>query len=244
MITVKQLSHRYADSASPSLRDITLAIPGGQLFGLLGPNGAGKTTLLSIVAGLLPCPPGTVSIDGQDLTSATRSQRARLSLVPQEYAFYEALSVAENLAFFAAVQGVAAGDVAGRMDEAIGVCGLQEQREKRAGKLSGGLKRRLNLAIGLLNQPDLLLLDEPTVGIDPHSRHFILQTVKQLNSRGATVVYTSHYMEEVEQICQSVAIIDHGQVLLAGDLERLLREAGGRGLESLFLDITQHRLRD
>lgn len=226
MISIKQLQFRYPSSQRLSLHNIDLHIERGSLFGLLGPNGAGKTTLLSILSGLLPCPPEHVFIDGRDLASSDTLKQVRLALVPQEYAFYLPLSVRENLNFFAGVQGISKAAIGESIDRVVAMTGLADRLDERASNLSGGLKRRLNLAIGLLNQPRLLLLDEPTVGIDPHSRHFILQTIKSLSEQGATVIYTSHYMEEVQSLCDKIAIIDHGQVLLDGDLQSLLESAG------------------
>lgn len=250
MISISQLEFSYSPSATPVLKGIDLDIPENALFGLLGPNGAGKTTLLSILAGLIACPKGCVFISGRDLSTAAGRVAARLSLVPQEYAFYQPLTVRENLVFFAGVQSVPAKKIAERVQTAALQTGLEERLDSRAGKLSGGLKRRLNLAIGLLNQPRLLLLDEPTVGIDPHSRHFILETIRKLSQQGTTVIYTSHYMEEVEELCDRVAIMDHGQILRHGTLSELMAEAPQVvrrrefSLESLFLELTTRSLRD
>jgi ABC-2 type transport system ATP-binding protein len=250
VISIRQLEFSYSPSVRPVLKGIDLEIPENALFGLLGPNGAGKTTLLSILAGLIPCPAGCLFVDGRDMSEADNRSAARLSLVPQEYAFYLPLTVRENLTFFAGVQGVPKAEMDARIHEAAGQTGLEERLDSRAGKLSGGLKRRLNLAIGLLNRPRLLLLDEPTVGIDPHSRHFILETIRQLGHNGTTVIYTSHYMEEVEELCDQIAIMDHGQILRKGTLTELLAEAPQNTrrrestLESLFLDLTTRGLRD
>ena len=226
MITIKNLKFRYPASQQASLADISLEIQRGSLFGLLGPNGAGKTTLLSLLCGLQRCPAGHIFIDGQDVAAPKTLEQARLAMVPQEYAFYLPLTVSENLRFFAGVQGIAANEIAERVAQTSAMTGLAERMDQRAHTLSGGLKRRLNLAIGLLNQPKILLLDEPTVGIDPHSRHFILQTIKSLNEQGMTVIYTSHYMEEVEALCDEIAVIDRGRLVMAGDLQSLLASHG------------------
>lgn len=226
VITIKNLQFQYPSSTQPSLTNINLHIAEGSLFGLLGPNGAGKTTLLSLLCGLQRCPTGHIFIEGQDISAPKTLAQARLALVPQEYAFYLPLTVAENLRFFAGVQGIGSANINACIARTSAMAGLTERLNHRAHTLSGGLKRRLNLAIGLLNQPNVLLLDEPTVGIDPHSRHFILQTIKSLNQQGVTVIYTSHYMEEIEALCDRIAIIDHGQVLLEGDLQTLLAAHG------------------
>ncbi len=219
MIKIESLAFSYKQSKQPVLNDITLQIKRGSLFGLLGPNGAGKTTLLSLLTGQLDCPVGKILLNDVDMR---RTDAQDFSLVPQEYAFYAELTVYENLLFFARVQAVPRADLAARIAEVTGITRLQDKLTSKATHLSGGLKRRLNLAIGLLNRPSLLLLDEPTVGIDPHSRRFILEAIKDINSRGTTVIYTSHYMEEVEYLCDEVAIIDNGKVLAQGSLATLL----------------------
>lgn len=224
MINIQHLHYQFPGATTASLKHIDLHVPRGSLFGLLGPNGAGKTTLLSIISGRLPCPPGCVRIDGDDISQSRSRWRSRIALVPQEYAFYDRLSVQENLAFFAGALGLNKTEARNRIDECVAITSLADRLKSRAETLSGGLKRRLNLAIGLLNQPGLLLLDEPTVGIDPHSRNFILEAIKKLNQQGTTVVYTSHYMEEIEALCDEIAIIDHGQVLVQGALTQLLEQ--------------------
>ena len=223
MIEIDNLAFSYARTGPPALSGIKLSIAGGSLFGLLGPNGAGKTTLLAILSGLLPCPVGTVRIAGVDVAHTRHNAPAAIALVPQEYAFYPTLSVRENLLFFARMQQIEATDIPGRLAEVESMTGLGDRCADRADRLSGGLKRRLNIAIGLLNRPQLLLLDEPTVGIDPHSRHFILEAIRDINRAGTTVIYTSHYMEEVEALCDDIAIIDAGKVLIQGSLDSLLQ---------------------
>ena len=222
MISIKQLNYRYRDAPKAALADLDLSIESGALFGLLGPNGAGKTTLLSILSGLLICPEGTVFVNQSDISHGDISWISKLSLVPQEYSFYNQLTVIENLIFFGGAQGLNATTLKERVEEAAKISGLEDRLGDQAMTLSGGLKRRLNLAIGMLNRPRLLLLDEPTVGIDPHSRHFILETIRQINHQGTTVIYTSHYMEEVEALCDQIAIIDGGKVLVQGSLSQLL----------------------
>ena len=222
MISIKQLNYRYRDAPKAALADLNLSIESGALFGLLGPNGAGKTTLLSILSGLLRCSADTVFVDQCDVSAGDISWRSKLSLVPQEYSFYNQLTVIENLTFFGGAQGLNAATLKERVDEAAKISGLEDRLGDQAVTLSGGLKRRLNLAIGMLNRPRLLLLDEPTVGIDPHSRHFILETIRKINQQGTTVIYTSHYMEEVEALCDQIAIIDDGKVLVQGSLSQLL----------------------
>ena len=216
MIQVDGLSYRYPGATRNAIDALSLRVARGALFGLLGPNGSGKTTLAALLMDLLTPAAGHIRI-------GTEGNRPRVALVPQEYAFYTRLSVIENLHFFAGVQGVK--DEA-RIASVIATAGLEDWRDTRAAHLSGGLKRRLNLAIGLLAEPELLLLDEPTVGIDPQSRHFILEAIRRINANGATVVYSSHYMEEVQALCSEIGILDRGRLLATGSLDELLGQAG------------------
>lgn len=227
MIQIERLSYRYPGSDSEALSEFSLSVRAGSLFGLLGPNGSGKTTLVSILSGILRAPGAKVSIGGLDLDSHVREIQAFSSLVPQEYAFYPRLTVSENLRFFAGVQRIPAESTAARIAEVLEITGLANTGHKRAEHFSGGMKRRLNFAIGMLNRPRLLFLDEPTVGIDPQSRNFILEAVRAINQSGTTVVYTTHYMEEVEAICDEIGVLDQGRLLVQGPLSKLLSSEGG-----------------
>jgi ABC-2 type transport system ATP-binding protein len=222
MLKIDGVSYRYRDAAAPALQDVSLTIPAGGVYGLLGPNGAGKTTLISLLAGLLTAADGNISLNGQPLAEARAANPRAIALVPQDYAFYPMLTVAENLRFFAGVLGLNGREIKVQSEAAIAFARLEQVVGKRAEQLSGGLRRRLNLAIGLLGQPQLLLLDEPTVGVDPQSRHFLLDAIAALPAAGTTVIYTSHYMEEVEAICQRIAIVDQGRVLTEGSLADIL----------------------
>jgi ABC-2 type transport system ATP-binding protein len=241
VIDVRGLTFRYPGATVPALDTLTLSVREGSLFGLLGPNGSGKTTLISILAGVLPSRSGSATIGGHDLAGGRAHVQSLCALVPQEYAFYPTLTVAENLQFFAEVQPIAHGERHARIEEALAIAGLGNAGAERAERLSGGMKRRLNLAIGLLNRPRVLLLDEPTVGIDPQSRHFILESIKGINARGTTVVYTSHYMEEVESLCDDIGILDGGRLIAHGTREQLVGESS---LETFFFSLTDHQLRD
>ncbi len=223
MLQVSGVSFRYRQAATPALDGVSLNIPAGSVYGLLGPNGAGKTTLISILAGLHRASSGSIALNGRLLAEARAAESRAIALVPQDYAFYPMLTVAENLQFFGGVLGLDAAALKARIDYAIAFARLEQVTGKRAELLSGGLRRRLNLAIGLLGKPELLLLDEPTVGVDPQSRSFLLDAIAGLPASGTTVLYTSHYMEEVEAICQRVAIVDQGKVLAEGALDDLLR---------------------
>jgi ABC-2 type transport system ATP-binding protein len=222
VISLQQIEFHYP--RHPPLFDgVNLEIAKGSLFGLLGPNGAGKTTLISLMTGQRSPTGGEVRIHGKTYQNARYEILEKLAHIPQEYAFYPQLSVLENLQFFAKLypkQGSRPNEL---IETALEQTGLVEHTQRLAKHFSGGLKRRLNLAIGLLNKPQLIFLDEPTVGIDPQSRHFILQSIRALNRAGSTIVYTSHYMEEIEQLCDQVAIMDHGNILVHGPMSQVLK---------------------
>jgi ABC-2 type transport system ATP-binding protein len=214
-LKLEDLSFSYPGAEEPVLRGLTLEIPAGGVFGLLGPNGAGKTTLVSILAGQRRAASGSALVEG------------RVGLVPQEHAFYPMLTCRENLRFFGGVQGLQGGRLKERVAAVAALARVESVLERRSGELSGGLKRRLNLAIGLLTEPEILLLDEPTAGVDPQSRAFLLETIRSLAGPQRIIVYTSHYMEEVQAICDRVAIIDRGEVLVSGLLSDILEDGSG-----------------
>ncbi|WP_035383562.1 ABC transporter ATP-binding protein [Ferriphaselus sp. R-1] len=222
MLEVSALSFRYPGAAVPALENVSLTARAGEVLGLLGPNGAGKTTLIAHLSGLLAIQDGDISLDGQPLASLRARQPTRIAVAPQEYAFYPTLTVTENLACFAGVGGLSGTQARTRIAECLAFSQLERHVAVRADRLSGGLKRRLNLAIALLHRPELLLFDEPTVGVDPQSRAFLLDAVKALAAQGCAVIYTSHYMEEVEAIADRVVILDQGKVLRQGALSDLL----------------------
>jgi ABC-2 type transport system ATP-binding protein len=233
-IRVEQLTHRYPRSTDAALESIDLRIPTGSTFGLLGPNGAGKTTLLSILTGLLPPQSGSIQIAGHDLRGDTRDVKSISALVPQEYAFYPDLTGRENLRFFADVYALTPAQWRERFEYCVQVCRLEEMLDKRAVRYSGGMKRRLNLALGLLNAPQILYLDEPTVGIDARSRQLIVEAIASMRSRGTTVIYTSHYMEEIEALCDELAIINQGRVVMRDATVNLLQRGQDKTLLLTF----------
>lgn len=210
---------------------LSLELRRGEVFGLLGPNGAGKTTTLSIAVGLVGPDAGEavlIAADGSEIGRATEARvRARIGVCPQGDALYENLTARENLVFFATVQGVPKGDRRARADELLEMVGLHERAEHKVGGYSGGMRRRLNLAAALVHRPELVLLDEPTAGVDPHSRSAIYQIVDELRVGGTTVVYTTHSMDEAQRLCDRVAIIDHGRVLAADTVDGLIDRHGG-----------------
>ena len=246
LIHVSHLSHRYATAAEAALDDISLSIPQGCNFALLGPNGAGKTTLLSILTGLLAVQSGTVCIAGKDVDDDSRYIKSISALVPQDLAFYLRLSGRENLRFFSDVYGLTSTQWRDRLDYVVNVCRLQEVLDKRVAQYSGGMKRRLNIAIGLLNAPQILYLDEPTVGIDVLSRQVIVEAIQALRTGSTTVIYTSHYMEEVEALCDEVAIIDHGRLIARDSTANLLHQSsqeaqfGISRLERIYLSLLRN----
>jgi len=222
MLRFEGIHFQYPGASQPALEGVTFAVPKGEALGLLGPNGAGKTTLISIATGLLAEQGGQITFGNETLAALRRRDPRRVALVPQDNAFYPILTVRENLTFFARVQGIPLKE---REAFVLTFTQLEAFVDRRADQLSGGLKRRLNLAIGLLADPEIMLLDEPTVGVDPQSRHFLLEAIRNLQREGRTIIYTSHYMDEIEAICGHVAILDLGRVLVAGTLGEVLASA-------------------
>jgi linearmycin/streptolysin S transport system ATP-binding protein len=210
---------------------IDLVVERGEILGLLGPNGAGKTTTISMASGVVTPTRGTVTIGGVELAREPMRAKAKLGLVPQDLAVYEELSGLQNLRYFAALYGVRGAAAAKQIAWALDVVGLADRAGDVVKTYSGGMQRRLNIAVGLVHQPELLVLDEPTVGVDPQSRNHIFETVRALRASGMTVIYTSHYMEEVEALCDRVAIMDGGEIVAFGTLAELVAEHAGRGLE-------------
>ena len=208
----------------------------GEAYGLLGPNGAGKTTTISMLCGLLRPDAGVVTVAGHRMDADPFAAKALIGFVPQDLALYPDLTARENLAFFGRLQGLAGADLRGRVEHALGVAGLADRAEDRVEAYSGGMKRRLNIAVGLLHRPKLLVLDEPTVGVDPQSRAAILDTVEALNREGMALLYTSHYMEEVERVCHRIGIVDAGRLIAEGTREELVGLVGERDRVELGVD--------
>ena len=221
VLEVTDLRKRYGRTVA--LDGLTLAVGRGELFGLLGPNGAGKTTLMSILGGLADPDAGSVKLFNQPFGTRTRQLKPRVGLATQDLALYPELTARENLHFFGRLYGLGSKPLAKRVDEQLTAVGLLDRADHRAGTFSGGMKRRLNLAIAVVHAPDLLLLDEPTTGVDPQSRNLIFDEVRRLNAAGLTVVYTSHYMEEVQALCPRLAVMDAGVVKACDTLPNLLR---------------------
>jgi len=223
-VSLLEVSHvRKCFGETVAVDDLSFQIETGEVFGLLGPNGAGKTTTMSMIAGLLKPDSGSVQINGTPLTANDRSLRVQLGIVPQDLAIYPQLTADENLNFFGQIYGLRGGQLRERIKVVLEATGLESSAHKLAEVFSGGMQRRLNFAIALLHEPALLILDEPTVGVDPQSRAHLLECIRELRDKGVGIVYASHYMEEVEAICSRVAIIDHGKMIACGALHDLLK---------------------
>jgi ABC-2 type transport system ATP-binding protein len=220
VLTINHLTKRYGSLAA--LDGVSLALQRGEFFGLLGPNGAGKSTLMSIVAGIRSADEGEIILDGQKFTPERNDLRAELGFVPQSVALYEELSAEENLRLFGRLYGLRGALLRERIEEGLVAAQLLERRRDRVQTFSGGMRRRLNIVASILHRPRLLLCDEPTVGVDPQSRHAIFEFVQQLNANGMTIVYSTHYMEEATRLCSRIGIIDHGKLLALGTLDELL----------------------
>ena len=229
--------HRYGDLTA--VNDVTLEVRRGEVFGLLGPNGAGKSTLIGILCGMFKPTAGQVQLGDVRMTPRSRGAKRRIGVVPQDIALYEKLSGRQNLLFFGRVYGLGGRRLRERVEAVLEIVGLSDRGNDQAGTYSGGMQRRLNLAAGLLHEPELLILDEPTVGVDPQSRNHIFDNVERLNrDQGVTIVYTTHYMEEAERLCDRVAIIDHGKIV-ALDSPRALIESLGGGVIQIGIDPAQ-----
>ncbi len=221
VVETRNMVKRYGDMVA--VDNASLTVRSGEIFGLLGPNGAGKTTAIKVLLGLLSPDSGEVELFGERFRGDELSLKARMGVVPQHLAILEDLSAEENLRFFGRLYGVRGELLSRRVGEALDFVGLSERRRELPKKFSGGMKRRLNIAAALVHQPELLIMDEPTVGIDPQSRNHILESVRALREGGMTIVYTSHYMEEVSSICDRIVILDHGRVIASGSEEELVR---------------------
>lgn len=240
-------SLRFAYGSRVAVDDVSFSLKPGEILGLLGPNGAGKTTTLSCLAGLLEPAAGELAFCGAQFLPWSRPKdRARLGVVPQELALYGRLAARENLELFGKLAGLPPAALGDAIDRVLDLAGLADRATDRVSTYSGGMKRRLNLAVGEIATPDLLLLDEPTVGVDPQSRNHIFETLEKLRGTGRSILYTTHYMEEAERLCNRVAILDQGKILDIGTPAELADRAGvpGADLERVFLERTGRALRD
>ncbi len=215
--------------------DVGFSIEAGETYGLLGPNGAGKTTTISMIAGLLDNDGGTAIVSGNEITTKSTTAKAAIGLVPQDLAIYPDLTARENLRFFGKLYGIE-GTLSERVDEILAIIELTDRADDQTKEYSGGMKRRLNIGLGLIHKPDLLILDEPTVGVDPQSRNAILENIERLGAEGMAVLYTTHYMEEAERLCDRVGIIDEGTIIAEGTRRELVALVGER--DRLHLELS------
>ncbi len=243
-INIKTLNFQYAGNHGVVLKDFDFEVALGERFGLFGPNGAGKTTLMNLMTGVLEPVSGTIEVLGRNITADQNSVKKLFGFVPQHHSFYPELSPEENLEFFGAWAGLPRSQTKERTKELLSVLGLSHVADKPVSKFSGGMKSRVNLAIGVIHRPQILFLDEPTTGVDVQSRHAIIQYLKELNTAGTTLIYTSHHLSEAESLCTQVALMDEGKIVAQNDLKTLLNEHRQEGLEGLFLNLTGHSYRD
>ena len=234
-----------------AVKGVSFTIGKGEIFGLLGPNGAGKSTTINIMCGYLEPTSGDTIIDGISVSREPMHVKSLLGVVPQEIALYKDFNSLENLEFFGELYGMSAKERKERAEEILHFVGLYERRKEPVKNFSGGMQRRINMAIAMMHNPNFLLMDEPTVGVDPQSRENIFDTIEKLRDQGTTILYTTHYMEEAERLCNHIAIMDEGRIIAMGTLEQLLTMRDQtqevqrpHGLQDLFIQLTGKTLRD
>ena len=245
IIQIKNLTKKYRDAEMYSLDDFSLDIIEGEVFGVLGPNGAGKTTLISILCGLLKPTSGSFTIDGLNYHNNAFDIKKIIGVVPQEYALYPTLTARENLHYFGSMYGLKGNDLKEKVSNSLDFLGLLKFADKKIETFSGGMKRRINLIAGILHEPKVLFLDEPTVGVDVHSKNAIIEYLRQLNKKGTTIIYTSHHLSEAEDFCTHIAIVDRGKIYAKGTPKQLISETeNAQNLEDVFISLTGTALRD
>lgn len=244
-VEVYNLTHKYEGTDFNALTNLSLQIKKGEIFGLLGPNGAGKTTLISILTGLIKPSSGRIKIEGYETAKDILKIRELIGVVPQEYALYPKLTAKENLQFFGSMYGVKNPELKRKIEEGISKLGLSKYANKRIETFSGGMKRRINLLAGVLHEPKVIFLDEPTVGVDVHSKAFIIDYLQKLNKNGTTIIYSSHILHEAQEFCSRVAIIDNGEIQIEGQTQEVLLSKGElKTLEEIFIENTRKNIKD
>lgn len=245
MILVKEITKQYKGADFYSVSNLDLDISEGEIFGLLGPNGAGKTTLISMLCGLLKPTSGNVSINGLNFQEHKKELQFLIGVVPQEYALYPTLTAYENLLYFGAMYGLKGKELKRSINKSLEQLGLLAFANKKIKTFSGGMKRRVNLIAGILHNPKILFLDEPTVGVDVQSKNVIIEHLEHLNKNGTTIIYTSHHMVEAQYFCTNVAIVDSGKIIARGTPSELIGSVkDAKRLEDVYLDLTGGALRD
>lgn len=243
-VSISDLSFGYKGQTKKNFSHFSLQIPKGERFGIFGPNGAGKTTLMNLMTGLLDYESGSVKILDKEIKNQRKAINKIAGFVPQDFSFYHELSPKENMEFFGAWSGLSKQQINDKIRELLEILGLWDVRNKPVQKFSGGMKRRVNLAIAVMHEPEILFLDEPTVGVDVQTRHAMISYLKELNAKGTTLVYTSHQLSEAEDLCETIALIDEGKIIANDSLPKLLKEHRQEGLEGLFLNLTGKEFRD
>ncbi|MGV3764373.1 ABC transporter ATP-binding protein [Parapedobacter sp.] len=245
IIRIEALSKRYAGSDRYALKDLSLSVGKGEIFGLLGPNGAGKTTLISTLCGMIKPSSGDLWFGSLNYRRHSRQIQRQLGVVPQEYALYPTLTAEENLYYLGSLYGLAGRDLAYRIAQGLQRVGLSEFSKKPIKTFSGGMQRRVNLLAGILHQPNVLFLDEPTVGVDVHSKEVIMALLHELNQQGTTIIYSSHHLNEAQHFCTRIAIIDAGSIVVEGKPDELIASVlEATTLENVFIHHTGSQLRD
>ncbi|CAH2715154.1 Linearmycin resistance ATP-binding protein LnrL [Neobacillus rhizosphaerae] len=234
MLTVRDLHKSFGNFAA--VKGVSFEVEKGESYGLLGPNGAGKSTTINMITGLFPPTSGEIQIKDFDVIKNPKQAQKWIGVVPQEIALYQTMSARENLKFWGRMYDLSGSALEKSVDQVLEIIGLTERAKDKVETFSGGMKRRVNIGAAILHRPELLIMDEPTVGIDPQSRNHILETVKRLNDDGMTIIYTSHYMEEVEYLCKRIGIVDHGQLIATGTLSELRETIGDHSKIILTID--------
>ena len=236
MLTVKDLRKSFKDFQA--VKGVSFSVEKGESFGLLGPNGAGKwTDQINMITGLYSPTAGSIMVKDIDVIKNAKQAQKWIGAVPQDIALYQEMSAKENLKFWGRMYGLSGKALDKKVDEVLELIGLTDRAKGKINTFLGGMKRRVNIGAAILHQPDLLIMDEPTVGIDPQSRKHILDTIKNLNQQGMTIIYTSHYMEEVEYLCERIGIIDHGELITCGTMPELRESIGDRSRIILTIDM-------
>lgn len=245
IVQIEKLTKLYAHATQPAIANLSLEVSQGAVFGLLGPNGAGKSTLVMMLCGLMKPTNGSISVLGMNVTTHSAAIRKQIGVAPQEIALFPTLTAYENLFYFGRMYGLRSAHITNSIDSYLHTFGLADKIHKRVQTFSGGMKRRLNLIAALLHNPSLLILDEPTAGVDVQSRNMVVDFLQQLKTRGVTIIYSSHFLDEAEKICTDMAVIDEGQLIASGKPAQIIAQhADCNNLEALFLKLTGKNIRD